>query len=242
MSGNAPPPPATFHDACAAYGIAFDEGDLSRLGALLELVIEANQQMNLTRITDLDGPDGAWMRHVFDSLTLLPFITQAESERVIDIGSGGGFPGVVLAIVMQDVQFTLLEATGKKARFLEHAADALGLENLAVVNDRAETIGRDRERYREGFDVVTARAVGPLPVLIELTAPLARPGGHVLAIKGERAQQEIDDAKAALHALHCSVADTHRTPTGTIVIIEKQRKTPKMYPRRPGEPKRAPIS
>ena len=139
------------------------------------------------------------------------------------------------------VGFTLLEATGKKARFLEATAAALGLANVTVVNDRAETAGQDREAHREQYDAVLARAVGRMPVLLELTVPFARIGGHVLAIKGAQADAEIIEARAALHALHAKVVETRRTATGTIVIIEKARRTGKMYPRRPGEPKRAPL-
>ena len=119
--------------------------------------------------------------------------------------------------------------------------DRLGLPNVAIVNDRAEIAGRDRERMREMFDVAIARAVGPLPVLLELTVPFVREHGVILATKGERALEEVEQSRAALHALHCHFVDCHSTPTGRIVIIEKQRRTPKMYPRSPGEPKRSPI-
>lgn len=234
-------PPQAFLDACAAHDIAFDDGDLDLIRRFLAMVLEANTQFNLTRITDLYGESGVWHRHVLDSLTLLPFIVEAGARSAVDVGSGAGFPGMVLAIVLGDVNVTLLEATGKKARFLEETARALGLKNVTVVNERAETAGRDRDRFRERFDVVLARAVGPLPVLLELTVSLAVTGGHILAIKGARAAEEIAAAQAALHALHCHVVDTVRTTTGTVVVIEKQRKTPKMYPRRPGEPKRDPI-
>jgi 16S rRNA (guanine527-N7)-methyltransferase len=148
-----------------------------------------------------------------------------------------------LAIVMPDVQFTLVEATGKKAKFLEQTAQALDLHNVTIVNERAETLGRDHHPggHREQYDAVIARAVGKLPVLLELTVPLAKIGGHVLAMKGERAAEEIAEAKQALHLLHAHVVDSHQTPTGTIVVIEKQRKTPRTYPRLPGEPKRSPL-
>lgn len=230
--------PDTFLNAASELGIAFDDGDVERLGQFLEFMLETNKTHNLTAITD---PVEAWERHILDALTLLPVILQVEARSLIDIGSGGGVPGIPLAIALPDVRMTLVEATGKKARFLEDAARKLLLENVEVVNDRAEAIGRDRERFREAFDVCTARAVGPLRVLLELTVPLVRPGGLILAIKGERAGEEVEAAKHALHALHAHVIDTIKTPTGTIVVIEKQRRTPKLYPRRPGEPKRAPL-
>jgi 16S rRNA (guanine527-N7)-methyltransferase len=231
-------PPARFAEEAEAYGIAFDPGDLERLGAYLSLLLEANTRFNLTAVTD---PDEAWTKHVFDSLTLLPYVVSAEARHVIDVGSGGGLPGMPLAIVLPEVDFTLLEATGKKADFLRDAAGHLELANVDVVNDRAETIGQDRADHREQYDLVVARAVGRLVVLLELAVPLARVGGHVAAIKGAKAAREIEEAARALHLLHGEVIETTRTPTGTIVLIQKLRRTAKLYPRRPGEPKRAPL-
>ena len=231
-------PPPSFGTLCRSLQIELEPAEIDRLGGFLSLLLEANERFNLTRITDHES---AWMRHIGDSLTLLPLIASARASRVIDIGSGGGLPALPLAITLPDVSFVLVESTGKKATFLQSTAAALGLGNVSVINGRAEEIGRDRDRHREQYDIVTARAVGKLNVLLELTTPLARVGGHVLAIKGERANEEIAEAKPALHALHCHVTNTLRTETGTIVTIEKQRRTPKLYPRRPGEPKRAPL-
>jgi len=230
-------PPQEFLEAAASFSITFDPGDTDRMGLYLALLLETNKSFNLTGITD---PDTAWTRHIFDSLTLLPWIGATAAQRVVDLGSGGGLPGIPLAIALPRVRFTLLEATGKKAKFLQDAIAALGLANVEVVNDRAETIGHD-DQHREHYDAVIARAVGRLAVLTELAAPLARIGGHVLAIKGQHATGEIKEARRALHALHCRVSDTVTTPTGTIVVIEKLRASSRAYPRRPGEPKRAPL-
>jgi 16S rRNA (guanine527-N7)-methyltransferase len=230
-------PTQEFLDAAAELGIAFEPGDVDRLGQFLALLLEANTRFNLTAITE---PAQAWMRHIFDALTLLPHIASAEASTVIDIGSGGGVPGLPLAIVMPEVQFTLIEATGKKAAFLRETVTRLDLKNVKVLSERAETLGQDRA-HREHYDIVTARAVGRLNVLIELTAPLAKVGGHILAVKGERAAEEIAEARQAMYMLHCTVIESTCTPTGTIITIEKQRKTPRMYPRRPGEPKRLPL-
>ncbi|MHC4947580.1 MAG: 16S rRNA (guanine(527)-N(7))-methyltransferase RsmG [Planctomycetota bacterium] len=231
-------PPASFLADAESLGIAFDPGDLDRVGRFLDLLRAANERMNLTAITE---PEAMWHRHVLDSLTLVPYIAEAGAARVADVGAGGGLPGLPLAIVLPDVRFTLVEATGKKARFLRETAAALDLANVDVVDERAETIGRDRDHHREHYDVVLARALGRLPVLLELTVPLAKVGGLVLAVKGGKAAEEVAGAKKALHLLHAAVIDTVRTPTGTIVVVEKRRRTPKVYPRRPGEPKRAPL-
>ena len=238
FSSQPPAPTEAFLREAEALGIAFEGDDLERLGAYLRLLLEANTRFNLTAITD---PDAAWMKHVLDSLTLLPYVVSAGARRVIDVGSGGGLPGVPLAIVLPEVGLALLEATRKKAEFLEEAARRLGLENVSVINDRAETVGRDRRLHRERYDVVVARAVGRLAVLLELALPLVKVGGQVLVIKGRQATTEIDEAQTALRLLHGNPVQTVRTPTGTIVVIEKLRATPNRYPRRPGEPKRAPL-
>ncbi|MCA9289695.1 MAG: 16S rRNA (guanine(527)-N(7))-methyltransferase RsmG [Phycisphaerales bacterium] len=230
-------PPDAFHDAVADAGLELDAAELGRLGRYLTLLLDANRRFNLTAIRD---PDEAWMRHVFDSLTLVPYVLQAGASTLADIGSGGGLPGIPLAIVLPDLSVTLVETTGKKATFLREVVATLGLANVTVVNDRVETLGQDRT-HREQYDVVTARALGRLNVLLELVIPLVRVGGHGLAIKGEQAASEVDAAKRALHLLHTHVVDLARTPTGTIIVLEKQRKTPRIYPRRAGEPKRTPL-
>ncbi len=206
MSGLSPlSPPPDFLERSRSLQIDFEQGDVDLLGRFLALLLDANQRFNLTGISD---PDLAWSRHVLDSLTLLPYLVAAEAATVIDVGSGGGLPGMVLAIAMPELHVTLLEATGKKANFLRDVVADLRLPNVNVVNDRAETIGQDRELHRERYDVVTARAVGPMAVLLELTVPLARVGGLILAIKGEKANEEIGQARAALELLHATVLRT----------------------------------
>lgn len=231
-------PPPWLLQRCDALGIQFEGDDVSQLGTFLALLLEANRIMNLTTVTQ---PDAAWEKHIFDSLTLLPVLASVEARRVVDVGSGGGVPGLPLAIVMPEVSFTLVEATGKKARFLELAVQRLGLHNVTVTSERAEIIGRDRERHREQYDTAIVRAVGHLAIVLELCAPLVRVGGYVMAVKGEKAKQEIDESRDALRMLHADVTQTIDTPTGCIVIAQKLQSTPRLYPRRPGEPKRMPL-
>lgn len=233
-----PPIPAAVTDALAAMGIELDAGDADRLRGYLEALRAANERFNLTAITD---PAEMWVRHVQDSLTLVPFLASAEAKRVIDVGTGGGLPGLPLAIVMPEVRMTLLEATGKKAGFLQETIDALGVTNARVVNERAEVAGQDHHAHRAHYDAVVARAVARLNTLAELTVPFAREGGAVLLIKGAQAAEEVAEAKQALYMLHAQVADLHKTETGTVVVIEKVRATPRSYPRMPGEPKRKPL-
>lgn len=234
-----PPMPEAVVAALAAQGIELEAGDAERLRGYLRALLEANERFNLTAVTD---PGEAWVRHVQDSLSLVPFLASAGAKAAIDVGSGGGLPGMPLAIAMPDVSFTLLEATGKKAAFLEETARTLGCANVRVANERAEAAGQDHHAHRAMYDVAVSRAVGRLNVLAELTVPFVREGGTVLCIKGAQAPEEVAEAKQALYRLHAQVVELVRTPTGTVVVIEKVRATPRSYPRSPGEPKRRPLA
>ena len=233
-----PPIPEAVTAALAGMGIELEPGDAERLRGYLEALRAANERFNLTAITD---PAEMWVRHIQDSLTLVPFLASAEAKLVIDVGTGGGLPGIPLAIVMPDIRMTLLEATGKKAAFLEETVTALGIANARVVNERAETAGQDHHEHRAHYDAVVARAVAKINTLSELTVPLAREGGSILYIKGAQAEAEVAEAKQALYMLHTHVVDLHKTATGTVVVLEKTRTTPRSYPRLPGEPKRKPL-
>jgi 16S rRNA (guanine527-N7)-methyltransferase len=236
-----PSPPTEFHAACEAANIALEPDDLQRLEHYLRLLYEANERMNLTGIRD---PLEGWTRHIFDSLTLLPWLAamaeDSESISVIDVGTGGGCPGIPLACVSANVSMTLLDSTRKKTAFLEETAAAIGLSNVRVVTDRAEQAGRD-SLHRGQYDVVVSRAVGRLPILLEYTVPLAKEDGLVLSIKGAQAESEVEASKFALHALHAEVVDVVHTPTGRVIVIQKKRKTPGKYPRGVGEPAKSPL-
>lgn len=231
--------PRSFLEMAEGLGVAFDEGDLERFGRYLALLYEANERFNLTAVRDYEE---AWTRHVGDSLTLLPMLSGLEDgAEVVDVGSGGGAPGLVLAIALPGLRFTLVEATGKKARFLGECAAALGLTNVRVIAERAEVIGQDHRGHRGRYDAATARAVGPLAVVAELVIPLLKVGGVALLIKGQRAEDELREAGRALEILRAECASVEPTPTGRIVCLEKVAPTPRDYPRRSGEPKRAPL-
>src|SRR4051812_15280840 len=207
--GGLPPTPQVLQSA-AGLGGEFEEGDVGRLGLYLALLREPSRSVNLTATT---GPGEAWVRHILDSLTLLSLLSELPGgASVIDVGSGGGLPGVPLAIVAPHLRFTLLEATGKKAEFLTALAGRMALRNVTILNERAEHAGH-LPAHRERYDAVVARAVGPLAVLAELTVPLAKIGGRVLLIKGQKAGEELAAAKRALHMLHVVHAGTVETPT-----------------------------
>lgn len=239
--------PPWFEPECAELGVAFDQGDIDRLGRFLAMLLGANERVNLTAIKD---PEDAWRKHIFDALTLIPLIAAIDAERpeqqraaplqVADVGSGAGLPAIPLAICLREVGLVAVESTAKKARFIEFACRVLGLTNCSTAPIRAEEAGRSQV-HRDTYDIVTARAVGPLATIAELGVPLARIGGVLLFVKGARADEELAEAKAALHALHATHETTHPTPTGRVVVLSKARPTPHAYPRKPGEPKRAPI-
>lgn len=245
-------PTPDFLAAADAAGIVFDTGDLDALGRYLALLLDTNKQFNLTAI---DDPAEAWTKHILDSLTLLPLVTDLpDGAAVIDVGSGGGLPGIPLAIVLPRLRVTLLEATGKKAGFLRRAISELGLANTEVIQDRAERVGQARgERtteqgrighragHREAYDAVVARAVGRLATIAELCAPLAKVGGRIVLIKGQKADEELAEAAKALSLLRVEHAGTIGTPTGRIVVLDKPHPTPRAYPRADGEPGRAPL-
>jgi len=199
----------------AATGVRVDGDVLARTGDYLARLLAMNAHINLTAITD---PAEAWTRHAFDALTLLPGLaTFAAGSRVVDVGSGGGVPGIVLAIARPDLAFTLVESTAKKAAFLSAVVEGLGLANVTVRNDRAEKLLA--EGLRGTFDVATARAVARLDALLPWTAPFVRPGGRVLLIKGEQAEVELAEAKKALGRHRCQHVRTVPTATGRVVVL-----------------------
>ena len=178
---------------------------------------------------------------VEDSLVLLEHLDDAKT--LVDVGSGGGLPGLPLKIVRPDIAVTLVEADSGKAAFLVQACARLGLTDVEVLARRAEDVGHDA-RYRESFDVAVARALAPLPTLVELCLPLVRIGGKLLAQKTDK--EKVGAAERALRLLGGSLDAVSAAPStaraaGTVVVISKTAATPAIYPRRPGVPARKPL-
>ncbi len=187
-------------------------------------------------------------RHILDSLSCLLFSSMYEAKRVADVGSGGGLPGIPLAVVLPGAEVTLLEATGKKATFLRYASGELGLANVRVVNARVEESARD-EAHRGAYDVCTVRALARLSVVAEYSLPLLRLGGTVVAMKGRLDAEEWDEGKRALGKLGGRVREERlvRYLSGAdqgerrLLLLEKSEETPGAYPRRTGVPARNPL-
>lgn len=214
--------------------------DFDRYAALLR---SWNTRMNLVSKASLAKFES---RHLLDSLTAALVLGGAPSGRVIDVGSGAGFPGLPLKIVYPGIGLTLVEATRKKARFLEAAVAEFGLDGAEVVADRAERLGQD-PAYRETFDVVVARALAPLPVLVELALPFCRRGGLVVAYKSPGVEGEVAEARRAIKMLGGAppqIVEVSANVTGdprVLVTIEKRGTTLGKYPRRPGLPAKQPL-
>ena len=224
---------------------SFRPGQLDAFRAYLEELEAARPRLRLTALTD---PEAVQRRHFLEPLALLLALERlgALGTDVIDIGSGAGFPGVPIKIVRPELRLTLLEANGKRAAFLERLVQRLGLKNVTVVNRRAEEAARDSD-HREAYDLALARAVAPLPVLVELALPFLRVGGALAAPKGSGARREIAEAASALAACGGAVAyvgalevPEMETPP-TLVVIRKESPTPARFPRRPGIPAKHPL-
>ncbi len=210
-------PPAGFGERLAAVGAIVDEATLARLGDYLARLLAMNERMNLTAIKDAES---AWERHILDALTLLPMLAGMPAKsRVVDVGSGGGIPGIPLAIARHDLSVTLVEATQKKCAFLTAVSAAMGFDNLEVRAGRAEELGRDD--MHQAFDVCIARAVAKVDALAQLTAPFVKRRGTLLFIKGQRADEELAEAKAVLAKLGLTHVKTEATPTGRIIVLRR---------------------
>ncbi len=221
--------------------LTFTESQHALFSHYLDLLDAANQTMNLTRITNRAAAE---LSHIADALTLLPYLP-AGPHRLADIGSGGGVPGIPLAISRPDVQITLIEATKKKAAFLRETTATLDLENVQVMDLRAEDAASGE--MRESFDIVTARAVASLDWLAEWCLPLVRKGGMVLAMKGQKITQELPAAEKVIRLLKGGPAVVHpvdlpESEHRVIVAIPKVGKTDARFPRAATAAKGRPLS
>ncbi len=211
-----------------------------------EMLVAWNRRFNLTAITD---DEGIQVRHFLDSLSCLPVMEARgglEGRRLVDVGTGAGFPGLPLKIVRPAMQLTLVEATRKKTDFLRAVINELGLEGVEVLHARAERVGRE-PRHRERYDWALARAVAEMRILAEYLLPLVRVGGYALAQKGEQAPAEVQRAEQALALLGGEVERLEPVALPGVaeerylVVVRKVAATPDRYPRREGMPAKRPL-
>ena len=213
------------------YGVQLTDDQLKQLDAYAEMLVDWNTRMNLTGITDSEG---IMTRHFEDSLTMLRYAAIPQGGSVIDVGTGAGFPGMVLKIARPDIQLTLLDSLNKRIVFLEAVAKEIHAQ-VQTVHLRAEEGGR-MPKFREKYDIACARAVSNLRELSEYCIPYVRPGGKFVAMKGPDAGEELDAARPAIGTLGGKVSGVEEYAISdgsgrTIVIVEKVKPTPAQFPR-----------
>lgn len=225
-------------------GITLSDQQIKQFELYFETLVEWNEKMNLTAITEKSD---VYLKHFYDSITAGFYYNGFhDAVHVCDVGAGAGFPSIPLKIVFPDLKVTIVDSLKKRIHFLEHLASQLELKEVNFIHDRAETFGQNKA-YRESFDIVTARAVARLSVLSELCLPLAKVGGTFVAMKAASAKEEIEAGKKAVSLLGGKIQTTHsfllpvEESERNIIIIEKEKPTPKKYPRKPGTPNKEPI-
>lgn len=232
-----------FIEALAAKGISLSPQQLEQYETYYSLLVEWNEKMNLTAITEKRE---VYLKHFYDSISAAFYFDFHHPYHLCDVGAGAGFPSLPIKIAFPELHITIVDSLNKRIGFLDHLTKELGLENVQLVHDRAETFGQKKE-FRETFDVVTARAVARLSVLSELCMPLVKVGGTFLAMKGASAQEELEVGKKAISILGGKLSQSfsftlpQEDSERNILIIHKEKVTPKKYPRKPGTPNKTPI-
>lgn len=230
-------------DAAAKYGLSFTEGQISDFNVYYELLVEWNQKINLTALTE---PEDVAVKHIIDSLSCFRPELFKPGTSLIDVGTGAGFPGLPLKIYYPDLKLTLLDSLNKRVKFLQLVVDKLGLKGVEVIHARSEEAARQK-KYREKFDLASARAVARLPILTEYCLPFVKQGGMFIALKGRQYEEEMDEADKAVKVLGGKIAEVLPVKLPgledkrAVIYIAKIKNTPSIYPRKAGTPERNPI-
>lgn len=230
---------------CKELGIILSEKQEQQFMKYYQLLLEWNQRVNLTSITDYEDVIN---KHFLDSLCLvkIPDVIRKEKKKVIDVGTGAGFPGIPLKIIFPEIQLTLLDSLNKRINFLNALVEELELDEVTAIHGRAEELGKNKE-YRETFDLCVSRAVAHLSVLSEYCIPLVRVKGDFVPYKSGNIQEELEEAQGAVKLLGGCIRDKveftvpNSDMSRSLICIEKKHATPGKYPRKSGIPGKSPL-
>lgn len=221
--------------------IELSNQQLEQFYLYMNLLLEWNGKINLTAITD---PKEIILKHFIDSITIAPYLKNAQS--ILDIGTGAGFPGIPLAILENSKDFVLMDSLNKRIIFLQEVIQNIALTRVQAIHGRAEELGKEKE-HREHYDLVTSRAVAKLNILLEYMLPFVKVGGRCICMKSQEIEEELKEAKQAIELLGGKLerVDEIILPESDvkrkIIVIQKVRQTPIKYPRKPGTPTKEPI-
>ncbi|MCJ7842841.1 16S rRNA (guanine(527)-N(7))-methyltransferase RsmG [Lederbergia sp. NSJ-179] len=224
-------------------GIQLDSLQLHQFEQYFEILVEWNDKMNLTAITDREE---VYLKHFYDSISAAFYIDFKGPINLCDVGAGAGFPSIPLKICFPELKITIVDSLQKRIRFLEHLSSELNLENTYFYHDRAETFAQNA-KFRAQFNIVMARAVARMSVLSELCLPLVKQGGRFIAMKAANAEEELFVAEKAIKQLGGQTRSVYsfelpiEKSDRNIIVIEKVKNTPKKYPRKPGTPNKMPL-
>lgn len=230
-----------FEKYLAKMNISLLKEQYGQFYAYMELLIEWNEKMNLTAITD---PKEIILKHFVDSLTIAKYVK--EDKSIIDMGTGAGFPGIPIKIYRKDVKVVLADSLNKRIKFLDEVIDKLKLENVETIHCRAEELGKNKQ-YREKFDYATSRAVANLSTLSEYLMPFVKLNGKCIFMKTIEVEEEFEKAKKAIKTLGGKIekVDKFEIPESdlgrSIIIVKKEKITPSKFPRKPGTPAKEPL-
>lgn len=231
------------NEACESMGLSFDEEKYNKFIKYKDLVKEWNQKINLTAITD---DEEIIKKHFIDSIKVFNCDYVKNAKSIIDIGTGGGFPGIPMKIVKEDSKMVLLDSLNKRINFLNEVINELNLPNIKTIHGRAEDYAQTAE-YRQRFDLAVSRAVANLTVLLEFCLPYVKVGGHFVALKGPAIDEEIKDAETALKLLGGKIeaiieVDIEGSDLKhNLLVVKKVKDTPKKYPRKAGMVTKNPL-
>lgn len=220
------------------YNIECSREKEEKLRAYMDELLYVNESINMTAIKE---PSEFILRHYVDSLTLLGLKEYKSAETVLDLGTGGGFPGIPLAIFSPEKKFILMDSLNKRLKVIEQIAEKIGIANVDLVHGRAEDLGQ-RKEYRETQNLCVSRAVADLSVLCEYCLPFVSLGGNFISYKGPTPEEELKKAEKAIKTLGGRIDRIEKTVLGqTLIVINKEKETPSKYPRKAGDPRRNPL-